>query len=83
MFGFLNIFFAAALSAVGSAPGAVLGALEETDALQFRVDDAGVWWQDHVVIHEQLSVVRQAVAVSFGSCSFSEPVDEARALHLI
>ena len=83
MFGYLNIFFAAAFCAAGSSPGAVLGALEETDPSQFRSDDVGVWWQDHVVIHEQLSVVRQAVATSFGSCSFSEPVDEARNLHLI
>ena len=83
MFGYLNIFLAAAFCAAGSSPGAVLGALEETDPSQFRCDDVGVWWQDHVVIHEQLSVVRQAVATSFGSCSFSEPVDEARNLHLI
>jgi hypothetical protein len=83
MFGFLNIFFAAALCAVGGAPSAVLGALEESDASQFRSDDAGVWWQDHVVVHEQLSVVREAVATSFGSCSFTEPVEEARALHFI
>jgi hypothetical protein len=83
MFGYLNIFFAAAFCAAGSSEGAVLGALEETDASQFRCDDVGVWWQDHVVVHEQLSVVRQAVATSFGSCSFLEPVEEARALHLI
>jgi len=83
MFGDLNIFFAAAFCAAGSSPSAVLGALEETDAAQFRCDDAGVWWKDHVVIHDQLSVVRQAVATSFGSCSFSEPVEEAHNLHLI
>jgi hypothetical protein len=83
MFGYLNIFFAAAFCAAGSSPVAVLGVLEETDPSQFRCDDVGVWWEDHVVAHEQLSVVRQAVALSFGSCSFSEPVDEARNLHLI
>ena len=83
MFGYLNIFFAAAFCAAGSSPSAVFGALEETDASQFRCDDAGVWWKDHVVIHDQLAVVRQAVATSFGSCSFSEPVQEAHNLHLI
>ena len=83
MFGYLNIFFAAAFCAAGTSPSAVFGALEETDASQFRCDDAGVWWKDHVVIHDQLSVVRQAVATSFGSCSFSEPVEEAHNLHLI
>ena len=82
MFGYLNIFFAAAFCAAGSSPSAVRGALEETDPSQFRFDDSGVWWRDHVVIREQLNVVRQAVATSFGSCSFSEPVAEARKLNL-
>ena len=83
MFGYLNIFFASAFSAAGSSEGAVLGSLEETDAAAFKVDETGVWWKDHVVVHEQLTVVRQAVATSFGSCSFVEPVAEARNLNLI
>ena len=83
MFGFLNIFFAAAFCAAGSSESAVLAVIEETDPAAFRCNDAGVWWEDHVVTHEQLSVVRQAVAVSFGSCSFVEPVEEARKLHFI
>lgn len=83
MYGYLNIFFASAFCAAGSSEGAVLGALEETDAAGFKVDSTGVWWRDHVVVHEQLTVVRQAVATSFGSCSFIEPVAEARNLNLI
>ena len=83
MFGYLNIFFASAICAAGGSEGAVLGALEETDASAFKVDDTGVWWKDHVIVHEQLTVVRQAVATSFGSCSFVEPVAEARNLNLI
>lgn len=83
MFGFLNVFLAAALCASGSSESAVLGALEETDAAAFRFDDNGAWWRDRFVQRDQLAVVRQNVAVSFGSCSFSEPVDEAKALHII
>lgn len=83
MFGFLNIFFAAAFCAAGSSESAVLAVIEETDPSSFRWNDGGVWWEDHVVTHEQLAVVRQAVAVSFGSCSFTEPVEEARKLHFI
>jgi hypothetical protein len=83
MFGYLNIFFGAAFAAAGSSESAVLGILEETDPGAFRMDDRGVWWQDHVVVHEQLAVVRETVALSFGSCSFTEPVGEARALSLI
>lgn len=80
MHGYLNIFLAAAFCAAGSSPVAVLGIIEETDPSAFRLDDRGVWWEDHLVVHEELSVVRQAVATSFGSCSFTEPVGEARRL---
>jgi len=83
MFGYLNVFFGAAFCASGSSESAVLGILEETNPEAFRIDDRGVWWRDHVVVHEQLAIVRETVASSFGSCSFTEPVDEARQLHLI
>ena len=83
MFGYLNIFLAAAFCASGASESAVLGILEETDADAFRVDDRGVWWLDHVVVHEQLAIVRETVASSFGSCSFTEPVTEARKLNLV
>jgi len=83
MFGYLNIFFGAAFCAAGSSSSSILGIVEETNPAAFRVDDRGVWWDDHVVVHEQLASVRQTVAVSFGACSFSEPVGEARSLNLI
>ena len=83
MHGYLNIFLAAGYCAAGSSPGAVLGVIEETDAAAFRFDDRGVWWKDHLVVHDELGVVRETVATSFGSCSFSEPVSEARRLRLI
>jgi len=83
MFGYLNVFLAAAYRAAGSSESAVLGVLEESDPASFRIDDRGVWWRDHVVVHDQLEIVRQTVASSFGSCSFTEPVDEARRLNLI
>lgn len=83
MYGYLNIFLGAAFCAAGSSTSAVLGILEETDPSRFRVDDRGVWWEDHIVVHEELNVVRHAVATSFGSCSFTEPVGEARRLGLI
>lgn len=83
MFGYLNVFLAAALCAAGSSEIAVIGALDETDPRAFRFDEKGFWWKDHFVHDDQLTVVRQNVAVSFGSCSFIEPVSEARAFHFI
>ena len=83
MFGYLNVFFGAAFAASGTSESALRGILDETDAAAFRIDDLGVWWRDHVVVREQLAVVRQTMALSFGSCSFTEPVSEARSLKLL
>jgi hypothetical protein len=83
MYGFLNIFLAAAFCASGSSESAVIGILMESNVAAFRFDEKGVWWRDHFVVDEQLAVVRQTVATSFGSCSFTEPVGEARQFQLI
>lgn len=83
MYGFLNVFLASAFCASGSSESAVLSVLEETHSAAFRFDDTGVWWRDHFIVYEQLAVVRQTVATSFGSCSFTEPVSEARNFQII
>jgi hypothetical protein len=62
LFGYLNVFFGAAFCASGASSSAVLGILEETSPTAFRIDERGVWWRDHVVVHEQLAIVRETVA---------------------
>ena len=83
LYGYLNVFLAAALCAAGASESAVMGVLEETDPTELHFDDRSFWWKDHVVLLEQLAVIRQNVATSFGSCSFTEPVSEAKALGII
>jgi hypothetical protein len=69
MFGFLNVFLAAALARKGYLPlepvllseNLALHDIEETDLLE----------------------TRREFAISFGSCSFEEPVNDLRALNLI
>ncbi len=72
MHGFLNVFVAAACAAAGT--DCLEDILMETDPAQFRVDADSIGWR-HVRV--PLAVVRQAratAALSFGSCSFAEPV---------
>jgi hypothetical protein len=82
MHGYLNVFLAAAFCANGRSDIA-LPVLDETDALAFHFDDKGAWWRQSVVEWNVLDRVRDRVALSFGSCSFTEPVAEARELQLI
>jgi hypothetical protein len=81
--GFLNVF-AAAVFARGGMPAAELEALlRETRPEELRLDDAGLGWRDRSVSADELALARRDFALSFGSCSFGEPVAELKALGVI
>lgn len=87
MFGFVNVFLAAALLAAGASESDAIAMLEEQDARNLEVNDLHIGWrgpeEPHALDRVLLSQVRRSVLASFGSCSFTEPVDEARALGLL
>lgn len=80
MFGFLNIFLAAAMVWSDAADEIVLQMLDEKEPSAFRFSDDSVTWRGHALTTEELRDSRVAFALSFGSCSFREPVDELRKL---
>ncbi|MBZ5603692.1 MAG: hypothetical protein LAO79_15435 [Acidobacteriia bacterium] len=69
MFGFLNVFLAAALARKGRGP------LEPVLLAES--------FNDHGLTPEDFSSTRRDFAISFGSCSFEEPVEDLRALGLL
>jgi hypothetical protein len=84
MFGFLNVFLAAAALRDGASERDAVAILEETAPSAFRFDEGSVAWRDRVRLGaEALARVRDESAIAFGSCSFREPVDDLRALHLL
>ena len=74
MHGFVNVFMAAAL--VHEAERVLL----EEDASAFHFEDDFASWRDHAVTTAHLKEVRDGFAISFGSCSFEEPIEDLRAL---
>lgn len=80
MYGFLNVFLAAALVYAGESHQTALSALEESDAGAFAFEDAAIVWRDHRVTADQMAASRTEFAIAFGSCSFREPVDEVAQL---
>jgi hypothetical protein len=80
MHGFLNVFLAGALAYFGADEKAVVKTLSEEDAGAFNVDDEVARWHDNAMIADQLEKVRSEFAVSFGSCSFEEPVEDLKAM---
>jgi hypothetical protein len=76
MYGFLNVFLAAAALYAGRSEKLATEILGERDASAFTFDDDGISWQDTRVTTAQLVACRSEFAIAFGSCSFREPVDE-------
>lgn len=85
MFGFLNVFIAAALarqSAGRDTDNDLAAVLEESNPAAFVFDDDGITWRDRRIDNARIARVRESFATSFGSCSFDEPIADLTALGL-
>ena len=80
MYGFLNVFMAATFVYAAESEETALAVLEEEDPLAFSFSDDAIAWRDRRVEAEQIQASRGDFAISFGSCSFREPVDEVESL---
>jgi hypothetical protein len=83
MFGFLDVFVAAALARSGEHEPALVQLLEERDAGAFHISGEVLRWRDRSFDAAQLAASRREFAISFGSCSFREPVDDLHQLGLL
>lgn len=80
MHGFVNVFLAAALAWYGADEAAVTRTLAEEEPAEFGMDGDVIRWHENAMTVEQLELVRRDFAISFGSCSFREPVDDLMAM---
>ena len=80
MFGFLNVFLAAAFLYAGADSSDVENILCESDPAAFVFEDSGIQWRAMTLSVDQIRSVRRDFALSFGSCSFTEPVQEIKTL---
>jgi hypothetical protein len=76
MYGYLNVFLAAAFMKQGLDDRTAAELLVEANPSAIVVEDQGIRWRDRVVDVEAIKALRARAATSFGSCSFREPVDE-------
>ena len=81
MHGFLNVFLAAAfIRRADMSCEDALTLLEDTDPSAFVFTDSHIAWRDHTIDAPRLASARESFAISFGSCSFEEPISDLRAL---
>jgi len=83
MFGFLNLFLATAFMTDGLDDRQAGLLLEERDGDSIRFDDSGVDWKGRRLGLDAIRRSREAGIVSFGSCSFTEPIGDLESLGLL
>ena len=83
MFGFLNLFLTAAFVTAGLADDAAVRLLEERDPAAIRFTSDGAEWRGRRIDIESIRRARESGVVSFGSCSFTEPIGDLQSLGLL
>lgn len=83
MNGFLNVFLAAGFLRQSYKPNLIAELLENESAESFTFDDNGIWWQKYFISTSQLHFLREKNIISFGSCSFEEPITDLQEIGLL
>jgi len=80
MYGYLNLFLAAALLRAGGSEPETHALLMEHEPSAFRITDDAIHWGAHRFSTSALAELRRETALGVGSCSFQEPLDDLHAL---
>lgn len=84
MNGFLNVFLAVAFMKMAYKRSLIKELLQDEWSESFIFDNFGVLWrQEHFLSVQQLTELRRANIISFGSCSFEEPVADLQEIGLL
>jgi hypothetical protein len=80
MHGFINVFLASAAAISGECVDFVNDILADTKASSFSFTDSRIRCKQHSFSATTLRKTRENLLLSFGSCSFDEPVEELASL---
>jgi hypothetical protein len=83
MFGFLNVFLAAAFAHEGLRDNQLVQLMKERDPASLQFTRDCVRWHQEEVDTQRLADIRTSFAATFGSCSFREPIDDLHQLGLL
>lgn len=83
MHGFLNVFLASVFHYNGLTHRDTIDLLEAQALDDVVMDDEKIAWREYVVTVAEISTIRRRQAVAFGSCSFTDPVDDLVKLGLL
>jgi hypothetical protein len=80
MHGFVNFFVAAMAAREGSTESEVEEILNDRKRSNFTSGGEGLGWRERSFSWQSIQEMREKFAISFGSCSFEEPMQEMRGM---
>ena len=83
MHGFLNLLFASVFATVGTDEQTLTACIADEDPQRFQFDAAGLRWHGASASTAHIEAARREAFAGYGSCSFSEPVEDLQALGLL
>ena len=78
--GFVNFFVAASATYEGAGEAEIVEILNDGERRDFNASNGELEWRGRSFSAEAIREMRARFAISFGSCSFEEPVEEIRAM---
>ena len=83
MHGFLNVIAAAAFAQQDRPAEQLASVLADEDATHFGIDSSGLRWIAESIPTAAIETMRRTAFISYGSCSFTEPIEDLRHLELL
>jgi hypothetical protein len=80
MHGFVNFFVAATVARQSANEDEIEKILNDSERRNFKADVDGLQWRERRLSWEEIKEMRDGFAISFGSCSFEEPIEEMRVM---
>ena len=84
MHGFLNIFCAGAIAIRHNiSEHEMIKLIEEEDPSSFKFTDEKFTWDNYEIPIDDIEYSRKSLLISYGSCSFDEPLEDLQNLNLL
>ncbi|NOS86629.1 MAG: hypothetical protein HOP31_15950 [Ignavibacteria bacterium] len=83
MHGFMNVFAAGILAYTSNLDESeIIDVLTDQDPYEFMFTESGFTWDENEITNSEIKTAREKFMLSYGSCSFDEPIEDLKTMEL-